>query len=325
MKIRREIKVGVLAIVTVGLLVWGFSYLKGSNLLSSGDVYYAVYNKVDGLVGGEPVRINGLQIGRVESVEFSPKLDGTIIVKFRKQNDFPISKNAIAKISSLDLLGAKGIVILQKPGPLAISGDTLKSDVEASLTEEVNRQVLPIKKKAEDLLTSVDSVITYINVFFNQEARQYIAESFHSINSTFTKLDTLITTLDRVIQTNERTFESVGISMDSLGRVIRRNTKEIDKTVSAIQTISDTVASADVAGLINNLSKTLAGTDSIFQQINSNQGSLGKLVYDEELYINLAKASDELQALLKDMKLNPKRYVHFSLIGGRAPRYQAEP
>lgn len=306
------------------MLIWGYSFLKGSNLFTTGEVYYAVYERVDGLAGGEAVQINGLTVGKVLSVEFMPNLDGTIIVSFKKNDDFPITKTTVATIAS-DFLGSKSLKLDVKPGKLAERGDTLKSNIASSLSEDINRQVLPIKQKAESLMESVDSVITYIKLFFNKDARDYVKESFVNINRTFSKVDSLLTSINRVVLTNEETFKSVGIGLDSLGYVIRRNTNEIDQSISNLTAISDSLAQADLTTLMNNLSSTLAGTDSIFRMINSKEGNLGRLVYDEELYNNLVKSSNELAAFLEDFKLNPQRYVNFSIIGRKQKPYKPEP
>ncbi len=321
MTIKKELKVGLLAVVSIALIVWGVNFLKGTNLLSKGQVYHAVYSKVDGLAGAEPVLINGLKVGQVRTVSFMPDMSGRIVVSFAMHSDFPFSKNTVARIISPDIMGSKALELDLKPGDLAEFGDTLPSDIQASLTEEVNRQVLPIKKKAEDLLTEVDSVITYIKVFFNQEARDYVAESFHNINSTFVKIDSLTASLDRVVRATETNMTSIAVSVDSVGLVARRNTRELNRMVDNLADISDSLANADLSQAVNNFANTLRETDSILSFVNTGEGNLGKLVYDSTLYENLEGATKELELLLEDMKLNPQRYVNFSLIGRKPEPY----
>ncbi|MDZ7847308.1 MAG: MlaD family protein [Owenweeksia sp.] len=152
MKVSREFKVSTRRHHRDPSLYWGVNFLKGQNLFSDERVYYAVYARVDGLTNACPVTINGYQVGQVDQVYFHPDGSGRLMVKMQMNNEFPVAANSVASIQSTDLLGEKSIELVLGKGPgVAKSGDTLRSNIKLTLTEEVNQQVAPLKTKAEKL------------------------------------------------------------------------------------------------------------------------------------------------------------------------------
>ncbi len=176
---KKELKVGFFAVIIIGLAVWGFNYLNGKDILNKQRDFFGVYNYVDGLEAGQKVVINGYKVGRVNEIQFMPDGSGRLLVHIVLTNDFPIAKNSIATIVGDGLLGTKMIELkLGDAKLMAQEGDTLATDIEGSLTEEVNKQVLPIKNKAEKMLSSIDTVLTYIQNILNEDTRDNVSESF---------------------------------------------------------------------------------------------------------------------------------------------------
>ena len=148
MKISREIKAGVIAVLSLAAFIWGFNFLKGRNVLNEERVFYATYKHVDGLTKGRPVTINGLQVGSVSGIKFLPDMSGTLLVQLEIDNDFPFSTNSLFKIYGADLMGAKSLSIDIKEGQvLAVNGDTLRGVIEPGITTVLNDEVQPLKKK----------------------------------------------------------------------------------------------------------------------------------------------------------------------------------
>lgn len=185
MKIGKEVKIGVLLVISIALLFWGLNYLKGNDIFSKSRKFYAIYPRVDGLGISNPVVINGFQVGKVEKIYLHPSKSAELIVRFSVDNqDLFIPQDSRAKIVSSDILGSKSIrLVLGESRDAILSEDTMLSDIESTLTEQVNQQILPLKRKAEDLIQTVDSAIIAVSAIFNKGAREDLNSSFSSIKS----------------------------------------------------------------------------------------------------------------------------------------------
>ena len=151
-KVKSEVKIGLVGIIAIFILVWGINFLKGNNIFGDSNKYYAIYSNIDGLESSSPVRINGLTVGSVTEIYFHPNNSGDIIVEFTLNDDIRFPINSVAKIYNSDIMGTKAVqLIYGNSNSYASFGDTLFADVEDGLKEEVNKQVLPLKNKAEEL------------------------------------------------------------------------------------------------------------------------------------------------------------------------------
>ena len=157
MKYSKEVKTALLAIIAIILLIFGYSFLKGKNLLDSSKTFYAVYADVEGLSPSSPVTINGLKVGTVTDIEFLDT-SGLLLVTFTIDKEFPFSKNSIAELYGGGLIGGKSVAILPEyePGNIAESGDTLPSNIEEGLLELVNERLTPLQEKVEQAVESAD-------------------------------------------------------------------------------------------------------------------------------------------------------------------------
>jgi ABC-type transport system involved in resistance to organic solvents, periplasmic component len=190
LKLSRELKVGFIAILALAALYWGLNYLKGSNLFDNHRYFYAIYSRIDGLKAARPVNINGFQVGQVDEIYFHPNNTGQLVVKIAMTNDFSIPRDSKARIYSSDLLGEKAIELdLGRSAELAAPGDTLISDIQLSLSEEVNKQVAPIKEKAEKLIGSIDTVMILASGFLTEETKNNFTRTFESIRRSFATLE----------------------------------------------------------------------------------------------------------------------------------------
>ncbi len=317
MKYGKEIKIG--AIVTFGIcaLIWGINYLKGIDMFTTQKKYFVVYNAVDGLVASNPIQINGLKIGQVRTLEMLQDGTGRIIATLLVEGNIPITKNSMAKIVSIDLLGAKAIqIILGINSPIAQSGDTLLGDIQPSLSDEVNRQVAPLKQKAENLLGSIDSVMVVLQSVFDEQSRRNISQSFESIKNTLHRLEHASVSLDTLVTTEQHRIREIFGNLESITSNLKNNNEHISNIIKNFSSISDTLAKANITTTINNAEKALFETSEILAKINRGEGSMGMLINNDSLYNNLNNAAGSLDKLMIDLRENPKRYVQFSLIGG---------
>ncbi len=314
MKIGRELRVGAFGIVTLTLFIIGINFIKGKDLLHRSRTFYAVYNSTSGIQDAAPVSINGLNIGKVTDIGFVNKNSSKILLELTIYNPIAIPLNSEARIFSLDLLGTKNVeIILGNSSVLAQDGDTLVGSTQMSLTEEVNKQVAPIKEKAENLLSSLDTMVTVLQSVFNSETRKSINASFISIQSTLNNLESTSYNLDTLVYGQRKRLERILFNIESITTNFRNNDEKISNIISNFSMISDTLARANIAGTLANLNNTLINVAQISEKIDKGEGSLGLLINDQKLYNNLNSSAAQLNALIEDMKINPYRYVNFSV------------
>ncbi|PLX04839.1 MAG: MCE family protein [Marinilabiliales bacterium] len=310
----KKLFIGITFIVAIGLFIWGYNFLKGKDIFNKQTIVFAEYEQVSGLSIANPVLINGFKVGQVSDMYFNPDMSGNIIVALTLQNKFPVPKNSLARIYSADLMGSKAIELRLGSSPEIIApGDTLLTGIEASLMDEVNAQVQPIKMKAENLLASIDSLVVAFRTVFNENARDNLKESFNSIKNTFYNLESTTSNLDSLVITERSNISSILQNVDSLTYTLSNNREEIATIITNFKTLSDSLAKTDIPGTLGKADVAIAQLNSILTKINEGQGTVGMLVHNDSLYIELDRSAAELNLLLKDIRENPKRYVKFSL------------
>lgn len=317
MKLKKEAIIGFFILIGILLLLWGLNFLKGSNIFTRSRHFYAIYNKVEGLEPASPVKFNGYQVGLVKEVYFHPAYDGRIVVKFSvEEKGLQIREDAKATIISADLLGTKAIdLYLGKSPKILQDGDTLLSDIEKSLTEEVNAQILPLKRKAEGLIQSIDSAVTIFTAIFNQDARAQLQQSFASIQRSIATFEKTAKRIDTLVSRESYTLSALLRNVRNIAANIDNNAPKINNIITNFSTLSDTLAAANFAQTITRTNEALKEVSYIMEKINKGEGSLGALLHNDTLYKNIEAASRDLDLLLEDMRLHPGRYMHFSVFG----------
>ena len=284
------------------------------DIFSNERVFYAAYEDVGGLERANPVKVNGLSVGQVRNMYFSSDGQANIIIEMVVKNKIPLPKNSTAKIVSSDILGSKAVdIILGKSTEFIESGDTLKSDIEISIKEEVSRQLQPIKTKAENLMMSIDTVLAMLNNLFSNTNTRNIAKSVEHMANSFENLESTTSTIDTILKGQRNRLENIFGSIESITQNLQSNEDNLNNIISNLSSFSDTLAQARVAETINNVNMAMSEVAGITKKINNGEGSLGMLVNDDSLYIELEKSSRELNLLLEDIRLNPKKYVKFSV------------
>ena len=318
-----EIKIGLVALSAIIVLIWGISFLKGKNIFTNSTYFYSIYEEVDGMEASANVRINGFTVGKVTDVFFHPDNSGKIIVKFEMYEEFDIPKNSVANIYNADLMGTKEIQLQIGNSPIyASSGDTLFSNIEGDLKDEVNKQVLPLKNKAEDLISSIDSVMTVITTVLDKDARASLTNSLLSLNRTFSTMELAMVKLDSMIYYNDTRVTNILKNVESITTNLHNNNESLGNVIKNFESISDSLAKSQIRSTINNLDASLNNFNDVITKINNGEGSIGLLINDKDLYNNISNASSQLDQLLIDMKKRPKRYVSFSLLGGQKTNFE---
>jgi phospholipid/cholesterol/gamma-HCH transport system substrate-binding protein len=314
LKISKEFTIGILFILAILILLWGFNFLKNRELFSKEKTLFAVYKNVDGLEPSGPIFINGVKVGQVKKVYFDPSMNGDIIVELMFTQHFPIPDNSTAKIFSVDLMGSKAInIILGTSAELALEGDTLFTEVEASLKDAVNAQIAPLKIKAEELLSSIDTMVVAIQGVFNKDIREDLSASIKSIRNTFRNLESTTQNLDTLVYAQSGRLSGIIYNIEMITQNLRNNSQEINRILDNFANISDSLARADIAGIANNLNTTVNSISTVLNKLDKGEGTLGMLLNDDKLYLDLEKSASELNKLLEDIRINPKRYVRVSV------------
>ena len=314
-KIRKEIIVGFVFVAALALLIWGIMYLKGTELFRNRMIVYAVYDRVNGLVPANPVTINGLVVGQVKTLEFSEKNTRQIVATlYINKAHYPIPANSVARIISSDLMGSKEIaIVLGDSAVLLKSGDTLKSLIEATLGDQVNQQLLPLKRKAESLISSIDTLATVLNQVLNADTRQNLVTSIGNIRQALDNLAHTTYNLDTLVTSERDNLARIISNVESISSNLKKNNEKINHILDNFSDISDSLAKANVPATINEVNRVVVNLNDVVTRINKGEGSLGLLVNDKKLYNELEKASRDLNLLLEDIKANPKKYVKVSV------------
>ena len=310
----KELKTGIAAVIILCLGYWGFNFLKGQNLLEPASrVFYIEYDNIQGLNKASTVSINGLQVGKVSEINFNTdiKKRGKLVVKIALDNDFEFSKNSVAKIYSTSIIGGESLAIIPSyDGEPAVSGDYLKGEVESDIFTSVGETLNPLKTKVERVIIGADSLLIALNDVLDVKSRDSFKKTILGVETTVSSLNE---TLSLFITMIDFTKFDIDLALE--------NTKKI--TANFVK-VSDTLTKVNFGQTVKTLQTALVNINGLLSGIENGKGSLGKLATDDTMYNNLSKASKELGDLLRDMKLNPKRFVHFSLFGKKAKPYVEE-
>lgn len=307
--ISNEIKVGVIAILTIIVFIWVFNFLKGKDIFNSTATYYTVYDKVGGLGESSPVEVNGYKIGVVKSIRFVDPVSGRLIVTFSVDKNFKIPRNTMAEIVPVSVLGGMKVRFVYGKGPGFYNiHDTIPGTLASSLNEMIESELLPVKDKLADLIVVIDSVMRSVNDIMDADFRKDLGQTMSNINST-------TGSLKNVLSSKEKELKATLENLNRFTQMLSENSGKMSESFSNLQSITDTLAAADIYATVTNLKSSLEKTSILIDNMNKGKGSAGKFMTNDSLYKNMSNSLENLNLLLKDFKTNPKRYVHFSVFG----------
>ncbi len=301
-------------VFTITVFIWGLSYLKGHDFFKRTSYYHVKYDRIGGLVESSAVTINGYKVGQVKEIKFADKFSGKLIVTFMVDEDFKIPVNSVAQIESSDIMGTKSIKLIfnTTSKELYNPNDTLPGAIEGDLKEQVSLQVLPLKNKAEQLLATIDSAITILTVIFNEDARENLSESFENINNTISNIERTTADLQMLVSSEKENIGSFISNLNEISENFKGNSDKFNNIISDLSNLTDSLSKVPLSPIISSIASATSQIEEILSKLNSNQGTAGKLINDEQLYTNLISLTTNLDRLMKDVRLNPKRYVHIS-------------
>ncbi|MGB2153688.1 MAG: MlaD family protein, partial [Flavobacteriaceae bacterium] len=307
MNLSKEIKTAIFILSGFGLFFIGFNYLKSNDVFVRDNIFYVVYDDAEGLLVGTPVTIQGFQVGTIDEISLLPG-NKNIVVRFRVEEKYEFSKNSVARIYEADLLGGKSLAVKPKFDDTenAQSGDTLQGVIAPGLTDLVNEKLTPLQEKIESMITHADSVLIAFNFVLDANAQFQLKSSIENLNASISNFRSISETIDRSLSENgtlHQTFDNLAELSEDLS-VVSSSLKEANLDVTF----------EDLGSAVSNLSQ-------ILNRLEEGEGSLGKLITKEDLHQSLEQTNEQIQLLLEDMRLNPKRYVHFSLFGKKQVKY----
>ena len=308
MKLSREVKTGIIVIGGILLFIMGFSFLKSTPIFDNSKTFYAVYPNVGGLQSGTTVSINGFSVGKVNDIKFLDE-KGNLLVTFTVGNDFKFSKNSLVELYDTGIIGGKGLQIrpVFDATGIAQSGDTLQSETRPGITDLAQQKLTPLVRKFESAISGADSVLVNVNSVLDSNTKKELKEVIGGLNVLITSLNKSTTSLNSVLEGNREKLDN--------------SFKNFEVLTSNFAKLSDSLNSAGLGRTLASLESTMASLDQVTQKIENGEGTFGLLMNDKELYSNLNSTSRELELLLQDFRLNPKRYVNVSVFGKKQKDY----
>tara|TARA_B100000941_G_scaffold201862_1_gene146929 strand:+ start:3244 stop:4170 length:927 start_codon:yes stop_codon:yes gene_type:complete len=303
----KEIKSLILVISGVIVFILGFNFLKGASFFSNQIKLFAIFKNVEGLQNGTSVNLNGLNIGKVTSIDLHK--DTSVIVTFNVRNDLKFSKNSIAELYESGLIGGKSIAIIPKfdTNINFKSGDTLKSRIKPGLTQTISDRIVPLESKIESVLTNADSLFMDINDVLDSNAKNDLKSIISSLNSTLVKVNSISFNLDKILKSELNNVKNTLTNFNDFS--------------SNMKVFSDSINYNDFKKSLNEINIVSLKLSNVLEKINNSQGDIGKMINDDKLYNNLDTTLVELNKLIIDFRTNPKRYVHFSIFGKKNKQF----
>lgn len=315
MKIKTETKVGIIGIVTIAILVWGINFLKGKNLFEKQNTYYAKYDNINGLLPTSYVFINGMKVGKVNDIQYMDAQMKTFLVCFDIPASIDIPSNSIAEVYSSDILGSKAMrIIIGNETTLLSENDTMLSKTDdGSMFAEIEKMLEPYSEKVNNIITNLDSVMESVNKILNTKSQEEIQSMIANANTISTNLASLSEDLNDITSREKEKIHHIVNNIENLSRTLDENDEKLAQAIDNFAAISDTLANANISLIIQDVNTSLESLSSTLSKINQGKGNLGLLLNDENLYNNLRRSTQNLDSLINDIRINPKRYLNISI------------
>jgi phospholipid/cholesterol/gamma-HCH transport system substrate-binding protein len=304
-KISNEFKIGITAFITLLVFIWLYNFLKGKDLFSSVSHYYVVYDKVGGLAESSPVEVNGYKVGVVQSIKFIDPESGRLLVTLSVDKGFKLPQQTFAEITTATLIAGMKIQFVYGNGPgFYSSGDTIPGRLAESIFSKLEEELVPLKDNVSKLISVIDSISVSVNDIIDPQFKSDVRSGVASLSHTAKQID-------------EAQLKETLKNISRFTGMLAENSDKLSSTFSSLESVADTLAAADIYNSVNNLKSSLEKASALINNLSEGQGTAGQLMTNDSLYKNLSSSLESLNLLLLDMKANPRRYVHFSIFGGK--------
>ncbi|HLS71428.1 MAG TPA: MlaD family protein [Chitinophagaceae bacterium] len=308
-KISNEIKIGAFVVGVILLFVLGLNFLKGNSFFKKDLEFHTFYKEVQGLQTSADVRLHGVSVGKIK--EISLQKDKSIKVSFIVDNKVDIPEGTIAKLTSDDLLTGSKIIsleIMEDHGSYMKNGFMEGKESEGIL-DDLSSSVSPLIGTVQTTLTTIDTVLNSINLLINEETRAHLNNSFASLELTMNELANFANVLNKQTQS----LDNIMRNIDGLTANLTSNNAAISNTLNSLEQFSGQLSESDFKKTLNNLEQTSNELNELIQKVNSDEGSLGKLIHEDDLYNNLNSTLESIDGVLQEVKGKPGKYLNISV------------
>ncbi len=322
MKISKELKAAVIAILSIGLLVGGVNFLKGNSFFGGDQQYVAYFPNSGGLTPATSVYVNGVIVGKVLTVDYNMKGDSATRVKvvFNIQDsDFKIPKGSKVEIGSYDLFN-KGI-LLDLNSDLSKGFYSNKEVIYGTVAQDIMSQVKayadPLTKNLQALMSNVDKTISSLRGFWDTTATTGIEQSLREVKVAIHRFGNVAEEVESLVASEKTKLSRMFSNFESISQNLKNSNEKIAKVIGNAEKITDDLVTVNYKSVILDAQTTIQKLNMTLEEVNSGKGSIGKLIKDEGLYNELVKTNKELQELVDDIEIHPERYIHFSVLGAK--------
>lgn len=295
-------------LAAIFLFIFGFSYLKGKNLFGNEQLYYTTF-EYNALAKGAIVTLKGNPIGKVEQIKYDFEKNKTVVA-FSVSKSFAFSKNSLVKMYETGLMSGNGLAIIPaNDKEMAVPGDFLKSQIQKGLVTSLKENFSGLSTGLDVTLKSADTLLHNLNILVEDDSEKGLKNAIAELNKTMRSFKSLSYNLNNVLTKEDSKLNKMMSSFTQTGEKFGR--------------LADSLENANIGATVANLDKTLTNLNKVLDRINAGEGTLGKLMKDEKLYNNFEAASKELEELLRDIKLHPKRY--FRILSRKEIPFQESP
>ena len=312
MALNKDIKLALLTIVSIVLFILAYLFMRGTLLQSGDPKYVAIFKNVDKVKKSDRVYLSGVHVGTVDKIEFVDLANPEEVkIVFTADKKLKIPKDSKVQITSTSIMGNMGLVLLMgKSNEQLKEMESIGGLPENGILQSISGDIAPLAKTSDSLLRNV-------NTLFNRGQNENVYITVHQMNATLATLNATLANMNEMIESNQKPIHQTMANFERISISLAKKQEDINTTISNIRDITGKANQIDIAGMMQNLNKSVKEMNVILAEINQGQGSLGKLMKDPILYNNLNTTVNNANELMLDLKANPKRYVGFSIFGGK--------
>lgn len=304
---KTEFKVGLFGLLVLVILFFGIKFLKGSDIFQKENVYYATYNDVSGMLVSSNVFINGLRVGYVKEITTTNERADNFVVAFTVRSDIKIPEDSKILLFSSDLLGSKALKLqLGNSSKIINDGDTIKSDKELGMLDNLGASISP-------MMNNLDSILSSLNNILNIQNQNSLQNIIANIETTTERLGNITTNLDNLMSSEKTKLAKIIENTESITSNLKDNNQKLTNIIQNVDNIVDSAAKANIGSTLIETGKSIERLNSVLGVIEKGKGNVGLLINDEELYKSLDNSAKNLNKLIEDIKENPKKYINVSV------------
>lgn len=303
---KTEIKVGLVGLGILILLFFGIKFLKGIDIFNKEVSYHVLYKDVSGMHESNYIYLNGMKVGYIKDIKALDNRAENFLVTISISSKVNMTKDSKIVLFNADMLGSKALRLELGHGELLHKGDTITGEIEIGMLDKLGTAITPMAENLDSILSATKSIL-------NQQNRDNIQRTLANLESTSRKLNDISQQFDGLIDSEKNKIKNIIANTESITTNLKDNNERLSNIISRIDQITDTVAQANIGSTLSETSRTIERLNKVLGIIENGKGNLGLLINDEGLYRNLNESARKLDALIEDIKANPKKYVKISV------------